>query len=84
MRKEKRNDLHPFSNISSQHHQHISHFKIYQIGGKEMNDEIIKHAEAIAEILRKEYNPHVRVEVEAYGLKMVSDEWFEPIIVDED
>ncbi|WP_218729905.1 hypothetical protein [Brochothrix thermosphacta] len=49
-----------------------------------MNDEIIKHAEAIAEILRKEYNPHVRVEVEAYGLKMVSDEWFEPIIVDED
>lgn len=33
MRKEKRNDLHPFSNDD---HQRISHIKIYQTGGIEM------------------------------------------------
>lgn len=48
-----------------------------------MNEEIIKHAEAISEILRKEYNPHVRVEVEAHGLRVVSDDGFQPIMTDE-
>ncbi|WP_445448754.1 hypothetical protein [Enterococcus faecalis] len=43
------------------------------------NKEIIEHAEAIAKILREELNPHVRVEVESYGVKVVSDDWFQPI-----
>ncbi|MFD1901730.1 hypothetical protein GQR36_20215 [Enterococcus termitis] len=44
-----------------------------------INKEIIEHAEAIAKILREELNPHVRVEIESYGVKAVSDDWFQPI-----
>lgn len=41
-------------------------------------EKIKEHAQAISEILQKEFNPHVTVEINSEETKMTSVDWKEP------
>lgn len=43
-----------------------------------MNQEIKDLGLQIIEILKEEYNPHVRVEIDSEGIKMTSTDCYEP------
>ncbi|WP_262315404.1 hypothetical protein [Lacticaseibacillus parakribbianus] len=45
-----------------------------------MNDEVKAHARAIVEILRKHGNPYQRVEIDCEGARIVSTDYFEPLV----